>query len=137
MRPSSPGFLITSILDGEDDREQRRKTQFEYAADPAGTFHRLAEVGLSRGNPMREGTTFSRTSIPESGVRVAFEPVTRGPRTDEVLKYDSELNLQRPDEVELKTWQDRYAQDAKEMVAAYEKDPKKSEYPKLSPQDGR
>jgi hypothetical protein len=54
-----------------------------------------------------------------------------------VQKYENELTLLRSDEVELKIWQDGHAQDTKAMVAAYENDPKKSEYPKLSAEDGR
>lgn len=68
---------------------------------------------------------------------VVHEASDRAGSVDERQGRRNELIPLSSDEAMLKTWQDKYGYEGKEMVAAYENDPQKSEYPKLSPGDGR
>ncbi len=144
MRPSSFGFAVNiNVLDGEKTiRNSVAKSQFDYSTDPGRhLFIASAENQDYLEADLEAGKLYYVFTNIYPGIwraRVAFEPVTRGSKYwDEVQKYENELTLLRSDEVELKIWQDVHAQDTKAMVAAYENDPKKSEYPKLSAGDGR
>ncbi len=144
MRPSSFGFAVNvNVLDGEKTiGNSVAKSQFDYSTNPGRhLFIASAENQDYLEADLEAGKLYYVFTNIYPGIwraRVAFEPVNRGSKHwDEMRKYENELTLLRPDEAALKIWQDRHAQDAKEMVAAYENDPKKSEYPKLSPGDGR
>ena len=144
MRPSSFGFGINiNVLDGEKSiGNSVAKSQFDYGADPGRhLFIASAENQDYLEADLEAGKTYYVFTNIYPGfwrARVAFEPVTRGSKDwDTVHNYENELIPLYSDEAMLKTWQDKYGYEGKEMVAAYENDPKKSEYPKLSPGDGR
>jgi hypothetical protein len=144
MRPSSLGFAVNiNVLDGERTiGNSVAKSQFDYPADPGRhLFVAAAENQDYLEADLEAGKVYYVLTHVYPGfwrARVAFEPVTRDSKNwDAVLEYDSGLQRLQPDEAALKVWQDRYAQDAKAMVAEYENNPKKSEYPKLSRGDGR
>ena len=144
MRPSGMGFGVNiNVLDGEKSiGNSVAKSQFEYAADPGRhLFIASAENQDYLEADLEAGKTYYVFTNVYPGfwrARVAFEPVTRGSKDwDTVRNYENELILLHSDEAMLKTWQDQYGHEAKAMVVAYENDPKKSEYPRLSPGDGR
>jgi hypothetical protein len=149
MRPSGYGSPWNiNVFDGEKMiGNSVAKSQFDYVANPGRHLFIASvknqdclEADLEAGKVYYVFTNIYPAPFSSfwGGMHVAFEPVTRGSKYwDEVQKYENELILLRSDEMALKVWQDGHDQDAKAMVAAYENDPKKSEYPKLSSGDGR
>lgn len=145
MRPSSWAPLNNVVVfDGETAIGHGvALRQFDYVAEPGRHLfiaaslnwdYLDADLAAGRVYYVIMRLAYGNGFVP----RVYFEPVRRGSKSwDEVEVHEKSLRILSPDESALKTLRDDLAQDGRKMVSAYENDPKKAEYAKISQEDGR
>ena len=145
MRPSGFGFAINfNILDGTSVIGNGVAiSQFDYLADPGKhLFIGTAENKVFLEADLEAGKTYYVITKIYPGIwfaRVAFIAVTKDSAyVDKVRKWETSLNIVKPDNVALKRWEDSHKVQIEKLVSQYDTKWKNTyQWPFLSPDDGR